>query len=89
MLAQHEPSYPIKYPVLVDGTADVVEVVSGNSHSLWLTSDGTVYAWGAGGHGQLGIHSDNDHTIPYQVHGPDNEGYLSGIGPTCPPTDSP
>jgi len=66
-----------------------VEVVSGNSHSLWLTSDGTVYAWGAGGHGQLGIRTNDDHTGPYHVHGPDNVGYLSGIDPTCPPTDSP
>jgi len=58
---------------------DVVDVAAGHNHSLALKSDGTVYAWGYGGHGQLGIHSNNDHTIPYQVHGPDNVGYLIDI----------
>jgi alpha-tubulin suppressor-like RCC1 family protein len=58
---------------------DVVDVAAGDNHTLALKSDGTVYAWGEGGHGQLGIHSNNDHTIPYQVHGPDNVGYLTGI----------
>ena len=58
---------------------DVVDVAAGYYHSLALKSDGTVYAWGENWYGQLGIHCDNDHTVPYQVHGPGNVGYLTGI----------
>jgi hypothetical protein len=50
--------------------------VSAYTHSLALASDGHVYAWGNGSNGQLGLNSDNDHTIPYQVH---------GVGNTQPP----
>jgi hypothetical protein len=57
----------------------IIEVAAGDYFSLALRDDGTLWAWGEGGHGQLGLHSDNDHTVPYQVHGPDNVGYLSGI----------
>jgi alpha-tubulin suppressor-like RCC1 family protein len=72
------------YPVQVKGPqgsdepflTDVVAVAAGENHSLAVKKDGTVYAWGEGGQGQLGIHSDNDHTIPYQVH---------GVGNTQPP----
>jgi len=72
-------------PYLVHGPGDVgyltnvVDVAAGNHHSLALKSDGTVWAWGEGGHGQLGVHSNNDHTVPYQVHGPGNVRYLTGI----------
>ena len=34
---------------------DAVDVSSGDDHSLALTRDGSVYAWGAGTDGQLGI----------------------------------
>jgi alpha-tubulin suppressor-like RCC1 family protein len=34
---------------------DAVNVSSGDDHSLALTRDGTVYAWGSGTEGQLGI----------------------------------
>ena len=71
--------YQVHGPDNVGYLTDVVDVAAGFYHSLALKSDGTVYAWGEGGHGQLGIHSDNDHTIPYQVHGPGNVGYLTGI----------
>jgi len=61
----------------------IIEVAAGDYFSLALRDDGTVWAWGEGGSGQLGVNSNNDHTIPYQVHGPDNVGYLTGIGPIC------
>ncbi|MGD8773252.1 MAG: hypothetical protein PVI25_09315 [Gammaproteobacteria bacterium] len=34
---------------------------------------------------------NDDHTIPYQVHGPGNVGYLTGMGPICltPPPGAP
>jgi alpha-tubulin suppressor-like RCC1 family protein len=75
----HTIPYQVHGPGDVGYLTDVVDVAAGHNHSLALKSDGTVYAWGYGGHGQLGIHSNNDHTIPYQVHGPGNVGYLTGI----------
>lgn len=41
-------------PVRVAGLADVVAVAAGWDHSLALTRDGTVFAWGDRAHGQLG-----------------------------------
>ena len=75
----HTIPYQVHGPDNVGYLTDVVDVAAGAHHSLALKRDGTVYAWGRNWHGQLGIHSDNDHTIPYQVHGPDNVGYLTGI----------
>ncbi len=34
---------------------DVVIVAAGDTHSLALLADGTVWAWGANNHGQLGV----------------------------------
>ncbi len=74
-----------------DYLTGIIDVAAGDAHSLALRNDGTVWAWGWGQEGQLGIHSNNDHTHPYQVHGPDNVGYLTGMGPSCStsPTDTP
>jgi len=75
----HTVPYQVHGPGNVGYLTDVVDVDAGQHHTLALKSDGTVYAWGEGGHGQLGLHSDNDHTVPYQVHGPGNVGFLTGI----------
>jgi alpha-tubulin suppressor-like RCC1 family protein len=80
----HTVPYQVHGPGDVSYLTDVEDIAGGYRHSLAVKSDGTVYAWGEGGHGQLGLNSDNDHTVPYQVHGlnnsqpPDNG--LSGIG---------
>jgi alpha-tubulin suppressor-like RCC1 family protein len=75
----HTIPYQVHGPGDVGYLTDVVDVATGEHHTLAVRSDGTVYAWGGNGHGQLGIHSNNDHTVPYQVHGPDNVGYLTDI----------
>lgn len=41
-------------PALIDGLESVVAVAAGWDHSLALTRDGRVYAWGSRSHGQLG-----------------------------------
>jgi len=75
----HTVPYQVHGPENVGFLTDVVDIAAGDRHSLALKSDGTVWAWGEGGSGQLGVHSNNDHTVPYQVHGPGNVGFLCGI----------
>lgn len=59
----------------------VVAVAAGSEHSLALTSDGKVYAWGYGGYGQLGIDTSSTSYFdrPQQVLGPGGSGFLTGI----------
>src|SRR5581483_4034685 len=39
------------------------------THSLAVRSDGTAWAWGANGSGELGDNSETDSTLPVQVQG--------------------
>jgi len=45
----------------------VVALAAGSYHSLALTGDGHVYAWGYNGHGQLGDGTTNQYTYPVTV----------------------
>ena len=80
-------------PVQVHGAgnvghlSDVTNVDAGDYHSLAVTADGSVWAWGDNSYGQLGIGNRDDHQIPYQVHGPGNVGFLTDIG--VPPGSAP
>jgi alpha-tubulin suppressor-like RCC1 family protein len=56
-------------PAQVTGLSDVVAVVAGYGHSLALKSDGTVWAWGFNGHGQLGDGTTETRAAPIQVSG--------------------
>src|SRR5262249_54208326 len=47
----------------------VVAVAAGGSHSLALTFDGTVWAWGLNANGQLGDTTTTQRTTPVQVNG--------------------
>jgi alpha-tubulin suppressor-like RCC1 family protein len=87
----HTVPYRVHGPSDVGYLTDIIEVEAGDYFSLALRDDGTLWAWGENFNGQLGINSNNDHTVPYQVHGPDNVGVLTGIGPTCstPPPNTP
>lgn len=48
------PNWYVAEPSRVEGLADVVAIAAGDSHSLALTSDGTLYTWGNNLFGQLG-----------------------------------
>ncbi|MGN6106618.1 MAG: RCC1 domain-containing protein [Kofleriaceae bacterium] len=59
-------------PVVIDGIpAPVVEVVAGSEHSLALTVDGRVFAWGRNSYGNLGNGTTDAarHPAPAQVPG--------------------
>lgn len=45
----------------------VVAISSGEHHNLALCADGTVFAWGANGSGQLGDGSSINSTVPKQI----------------------
>ena len=54
-------------PVVVNGLTGVVAVAAGPFHSLALTSDGKVWAWGDNTYGQLGNASYNNSGVPVMV----------------------
>lgn len=58
----------------------VITAVNGGywAHSLALRSDGTVWAWGYNGYGQLGDGTNTDSNHPVQVHGLTNLISISG-----------
>lgn len=67
-------------PVAVDATGDltgksVVAVAAGDLHSLALTSDGEVFAWGSNGSGRLGNAGTTNSSVPVAVS---TSGALSG-----------
>lgn len=51
-------------PALVDAlwALPVVQLAAGDSHSLALTSNGYMFAWGSNKHGQLGLLPEAEHT---------------------------
>jgi alpha-tubulin suppressor-like RCC1 family protein len=53
----------------------VVGVAAGNTHSLAVCSDGTVFAWGDNSYGQLGNNSTVKSNVPVAV---DSSGVLAG-----------
>jgi alpha-tubulin suppressor-like RCC1 family protein len=62
-----EPSSDV--PVPVTGLKFVTAVAAGMHHSLALLANGTVVAWGANGHGQLGDGSTTESSVPVAVQG--------------------
>ncbi len=56
-------------PVVVSMPSAVrfVAISGGGAHSLALSATGRVYAWGAGGYGQLGNGSTTDSNVPVEV----------------------
>ena len=73
-------SYSSRQPVAVDVTGPlagktVIKAVAGGSHSLALTSDGVICAWGSNYYGQLGKADISNSSVPIAV---DATGVLAG-----------
>ncbi|XP_065336810.1 RCC1 and BTB domain-containing protein 1-like [Cloeon dipterum] len=61
-----------KVPTKISGLLEhkkVVQVACGSDHTLALTSEGEVYAFGRNNYGQLGLGTTNDHWLPQRVGG--------------------
>ncbi|WP_308638950.1 RCC1 domain-containing protein [Paenibacillus silvisoli] len=56
-------------PMQVLGLKDVIQVAAGDNHSVAVTSDGTVWAWGGNEHGQLGDETRENGREPRVVAG--------------------
>ncbi|HQN77039.1 MAG TPA: hypothetical protein PLP45_01970 [Syntrophales bacterium] len=72
-------------PVQVVGTGGtgfltgVTAFAGGFYHTLALKDDGTVYAWGKNGDGQLGDNTTTNRLTPAQVVGAGGTGFLTGV----------
>ncbi len=69
-------------PVQISGLTGIIKLAGGNSHSLALSSDGTVLAWGANTVGQLGRGTFDGSPLPIDaLTGIDGNAVISaGIG---------
>ena len=59
-------------PEQVAGLTNVVDVAAGADHSIAVTANGSVYAWGSGYRGQLGHGGTSDRLTPTAVPGIDD-----------------
>ena len=61
-------------PKLIEGllSHDVVTVSCGESHTVVLTSDNSVYAWGAGGCGRLGTGAEENQYVKLETRNSDH-----------------
>lgn len=58
---------------------DVKNITAGDSHSVALKNDGSVWSWGYNYHGQLGDNTKIDKYTPVQVLNSGAPGYLSNV----------
>jgi alpha-tubulin suppressor-like RCC1 family protein len=77
------PQKVLKQVLGVDGSgfiASITDIAAGNSHSLFRHSDGTVFACGNNGNGQLGINSTaSPQQVLKQVKGVNGSGNIADI----------
>lgn len=73
-------------PTLISGLTSVDKISVGLDHCLALKSDGTVWAWGYNGYGQLGdgeavpaISDEDAHAVPQQIDRGDIVGTITDI----------
>lgn len=59
----------LQYPLIIDPTTSIPNVIGGFYHTLQLRNDGTVWAWGLNSYGQLGDGTTTNRTEPVQVSG--------------------
>lgn len=72
----HDSRVPVK--VATPAGVEFQRVVSGGDHSLALTTDGDIYAWGSNAHGELGSGSTSPSgsQTPTRVHAPEGVAFV-------------
>jgi alpha-tubulin suppressor-like RCC1 family protein len=55
-------------PVIISGSSSIIDVASGNYHSLAIDSGNNLWAWGSNWAGQLGIGTATNATLPTLVN---------------------
>jgi alpha-tubulin suppressor-like RCC1 family protein len=65
----HHPRPCVQAPVAVPGLSGVMAVAATDNSSFALTADGTLFAWGANGDGELGTGDTADRPSPIRVEG--------------------
>jgi alpha-tubulin suppressor-like RCC1 family protein len=63
------PTSSFHVPNMLEGLGDVTALAAGGLHTLALRADGSVWAWGDGKYGQLGLASTESSLIPRRVAG--------------------
>ena len=58
---------------------DIIEIAAGSNHNLALAKDGTVWAWGYNGYGQLGNGTGATSLLPVKVKTGDGSVDLTGV----------
>jgi alpha-tubulin suppressor-like RCC1 family protein len=72
-------------PVQVHGAnnvgylTNVISLAAGGGHALAIRNDSTLWSWGFNINGELGDNTTNTDSVPEQVHGPGNSGFLTGV----------
>ena len=66
-------------PFQVHGLSNVIALAGGAAHSVALTQDGRVWAWGSNGVGQLGDGTTQDRYTAVQVIDPVGGGFLRNV----------
>lgn len=66
-IGSQSPTSTPRTPVQVSGLTNVVAIAAGQDFSAALKSDGTVWAWGGNGRGDLGDNSGTRRTLPVRV----------------------
>ena len=77
-----ETGKPDAKPSKVSGLQNIVAIAAGGQHSLALSKDGTVYAWGNNWNGQLGgakSGREGHYASPRPVVGADGKGTLKDV----------
>lgn len=76
---QRTVAVQVKGPGGAGFLTDVVDIAAGDAHSLFLKSDGTVWACGSNDYNQLGDGTTTPRNTPVQVKGPGGVGFLSNV----------
>ncbi|ORX40572.1 regulator of chromosome condensation 1/beta-lactamase-inhibitor protein II [Kockovaella imperatae] len=78
------------YPILIRGLEGhkIVQIASGNQHSLAMSDDGLVWAWGCAGYSRLGLEDTRDRLEPTMIPAFAGREMSRASAITCGPTNS-